>query len=238
MIILAPVYGPGYRLPTFVTELRDAAPGVHVVVVDDGSGPASAQILDTARDLGCTVLRHETNRGKGAALKTGLRHAAGAHPGHDVVCADPDGQHRVADVLRVADHVQVSGRIVLGVRSFAGAVPLRSRIGNTATRVLFRAATGRSVRDTQTGLRGYPNALLDWLLSVPGERFEYEMNVLLHAARAGHPIEETTIATTYIDNAGSHFGSLTDSARVYGPLLRFAAASLPRRLTRRRGGAA
>jgi glycosyltransferase involved in cell wall biosynthesis len=227
MIVLVPAYQPGHPLLTLVTELRDAAPGTGVVVVDDGSAPASAQVLDAVRDLGCTVLRHATNRGKGAALKTGFRHVAAAHPGHDVVCADADGQHAVADILRVADHVRRTGRMTLGVRGFEGDVPLRSRFGNGVTRLLFRAATGHPVRDTQTGLRAYPAGLLDWLQSVPGERFEYEMNLLLHAARDGHPIDETVIATTYVDdNASSHFGPLTDSARIYGPLLRFAASSL------------
>ncbi|WP_327003335.1 glycosyltransferase family 2 protein [Dactylosporangium sp. NBC_01737] len=223
MIFLLPVYEPSHGLVTTVTALRDAAPGVHRVVVDDGSGPASARMLRDAEDLGCTVLRHDTNRGKGAALKTGFRHIAEAHPGHAVVCADPDGQHHVADILRVAEHVDVSGRMVLGVRRFEGRVPLRSRFGNTVTRLLFRAATGCAVQDTQTGLRGYPADLLGWLCEVPGERFEYEMNVLLHAARADRPIAETVITTTYIgDNGASHFGSIADSARVYRPLLRYA----------------
>jgi glycosyltransferase involved in cell wall biosynthesis len=234
MIVLAPVYPPGDRLLTLVTELRDAAPGIQVVVVDDGSSPASAPTLDAAVDLGCTVLRHGTNRGKGVALKTGFRHIARAHPGDHVVCADADGQHGVADILRLAEHARATGRMVLGVRGFDGSVPLRSRVGNTATRLLFRAATSRAVQDTQTGLRAYPGGLLDWLQSVPGERFEYEMNVLLHAVRAGYPIDEITIATTYLDdNASSHFGSLADSARVYWPLLRFAASSL---LTSTRSG--
>ncbi|MDG6103199.1 glycosyltransferase family 2 protein [Dactylosporangium aurantiacum] len=225
MIILLPVYQPGHGLVTTVTALRDAAPGAHLVVVDDGSGPASAQVLRDAEDLGCTVLRHEANRGKGVALKTGFRHVATAHPGQAVVCADPDGQHRVADILRVAEHVEVSGRMVLGVRRFEGRVPLRSRFGNAVTRLLFRAATGRPVLDTQTGLRGYPAGLLDWLCRVPGERFEYEMTVLLRAAREGLPIEQTVIATTYLgDNGSSHFSSLKDSARVYRPLLRYALA--------------
>jgi glycosyltransferase involved in cell wall biosynthesis len=230
-VVLAPVFQPGHRLVEFVAELHHHAPATRVVVVDDGSDPASDAHLDAARERGCTVLRHEVNRGKGVALKTGFRHIASAHPGVDVVCADPDGQHRVADVVRVAERVRATGHTVLGVREFDGNVPLRSRLGNTATRLLFRAATGSAVRDTQTGLRAYPAARLDWLLTVPGERFEYEMNALLYAVRAGHPVDEVVIATTYVaDNASSHFGSLTDSARVYWPLLRCAAtAALPRR---------
>lgn len=223
MIFLLPVYEPGHGLVTTATALRDAAPDVHIVVVDDGSGPASAQVLSAAAELGCTVLRHEANRGKGVALKTGFRHVLEVHPGHAVVCADPDGQHQVTDILRVAAHVEVSGRMVLGVRRFEGRVPLRSRFGNAVTRLLFRAATGCPVQDTQTGLRGHPADQLEWLCTVPGERFEYEMNVLLQAARSGRPIEETVITTTYLgDNGGSHFGSIADSARIYRPLLRYA----------------
>lgn len=228
MIVLLPVYEPGEHLPGLVTELADAAPGTPVVVVDDGStDPAAVRNLDAAGDLGCTVLRHRTNRGKGVALKTGFRHVAAAHPGHDVVCADADGQHQVADILRVAGRVADTGRMVLGVRRFDGAVPLASKVGNVLTRALFRAATGSPVQDTQTGLRAYPHTLLDWLQSIEGERFEYEMTVLIRAAEAGHPVEQTVITTTYLDdNASSHFGALSDSARVYWPLLRSAALSL------------
>ncbi|MFI7598080.1 glycosyltransferase family 2 protein [Actinoplanes sp. NPDC049681] len=225
-VVLLPVHRPGHHLLTLAGGLRTAGGVDAIVVVDDGSGPDADQVLAAAAGLGCTVLRHPVNRGKGVALKTGFAHIAGAFPGQDVVCADADGQHSVADVLRVAERTAASGHTVLGVRSFAR-MPLRSRVGNTATRVLFRAATGRPVDDTQTGLRGYPAGLLGWLRTVPGERFEYEMNVLLYASRCGHPMEQVTIATTYLDdNAASHFGAVTDATRIYWPLLRFAASSL------------
>ncbi|MCI4065680.1 glycosyltransferase family 2 protein [Micromonospora sp. R77] len=228
MILLAPVYQPGERLPELVTDLRAAAPGLRVVVVDDGSsGPGPDRALDAARDLGCTVLRHETNRGKGVALRTGFRYVADTWPGEDVVCADADGQHTVTDILRVAERVPATGATVLGVRRLDGRMPARSRFGNVLTALLFRAATGCPVRDTQTGLRAYPAAELDWLLTIPGDRFEYEMAALLEATRAGHPIEQVTIATHYVrGNASSHFGSLADSVRVYRPLLRFAVSRL------------
>ncbi|MEV4703377.1 glycosyltransferase family 2 protein [Actinoplanes sp. NPDC049316] len=220
MVVLLPVYQPGETLLSLVDEL-DAA---RVVIVDDGSDPAAAAVLDRAAERGCTVLRHPVNRGKGAALKTGFRHIAEAYPGEDVVCADADGQHRADEVCRVADRVRETGRMVLGVRRFAG-MPLRSRVGNTLTCLLFQAVTGRIVTDTQTGLRGYPGAMLGRLGSVPGERFEYEMNVLLEAARLGNPIDEVTIATTYLDdNASSHFAVVADATRIYWPMLRFAAS--------------
>jgi glycosyltransferase involved in cell wall biosynthesis len=227
VIVLVPVYRPGKQLLGILDELAGAAPDWHPVVVDDGSGPAAIDLLASARDRGATVLRRRVNRGKGVVLKTGFRYLAAAHPGRDVVCVDADGQHRTDDVLRVVDRMRDTGAITLGIRRFEGDVPLRSRAGNVLTEDVFRLATGVAVRDTQTGLRAYPAGLLDWLGSVPGERFEYEMNVLLYATRAGHPIAQVPIGTHYSPgNTSSHFSALADSIRIYGPLLRFAAGRL------------
>lgn len=117
--------------------------------------------------------------------------------------------------------------IVLGVRGFSGAVPVRSRFGNDFTRRLFGLVTRRTLRDTQTGLRGYSAASLPWLLTVPGERFEYELSVLLAAARLRIPIREVAITTVYLEhNASSHFRPVRDSWRIMLPLLTFAGSSL------------
>jgi glycosyltransferase involved in cell wall biosynthesis len=228
-VTLLPVFRPGPHLGELVSELlADGADAARVVVVDDGTGPAGDPALSAVRELGCPVLRHPVNRGKGAALKTGFRYAADTHPGLDVVSADADGQHRAADIRLVAS-LAGRDRIVLGVRRF-DAMPPRSRIGNELTRVLFRAITGRHVSDTQTGLRAYPAGLLDHLGTIQGERFEYEMNVLLDAAAAGRDIEEVVVPTTYLDgNSASHFSGITDSLRVYRPLLRFAVDGRPAR---------
>ena len=116
--------------------------------------------------------------------------------------------------------------MVLGTRSFTGNVPARSRFGNNATRLLFTLATGERIADTQTGLRGYPASMLPWLRSVHGERYEYELNLLLEARQAGYAISSVDIATVYLDhNSGSHFRPLADSARIYAPLLKFLASS-------------
>ena len=228
MIILIPAYEPDQQLLRLIRSILSKAPQLTIVVVDDGSGPDYQPVFDGAAGLGCTVLGYPHNRGKGHALKAGFGLIADRFPGRDVVCADSDGQHRVDDILRVAEQLPAaSDAMVLGTRSFSGNVPARSKFGNTATRWLFRLATGEHLPDTQTGLRGYPAAMLGWLRGVPGERYEYELNLLLEAKQAGYQIRTVGIATVYLDhNSGSHFRPLADSVRIYAPLLKFLASSL------------
>ncbi|MFT4219207.1 MAG: bifunctional glycosyltransferase family 2/GtrA family protein [Microbacterium sp.] len=231
MIVLIPAYEPGPGLVQLAADLQADA-DAEVVVVDDGSGPAYAAVFDTVAATGATVLRHERNRGKGAALKTGLAYALAARPGEDVVTADADGQHTVHDILRVARAIRddaASGHpsLVLGCRRFAGAVPLRSRVGNGIARGLFRLAAGWQLSDTQTGLRGISASAVAWAREQPGERFEYEQNVLLRCRRAGLATREVPIQTVYVEgNASSHFRPVVDSLRVAVPLVRFAGSSL------------
>jgi putative flippase GtrA len=228
VIVLIPAYEPGSALIELVRSLRGTAQDIDVVVIDDGSGSQFQAIFAAVADLGCDILTYAANRGKGHALKSGFRYIERRYPGRDVVCADCDGQHTVVDILRVAGQLHRSrSAMVLGVRTFAGNVPLRSRFGNSVSRVLFRVATGRWLQDTQTGLRGYPAPMLSWLQSVHGDRYDYELNLLMRAADAGMDIETVEISTVYLNsNESSHFRPVVDSVRIYAPLLRFALSSL------------
>lgn len=228
MIILIPAYEPDARLTALVTSLRAADPRAGILVVDDGSGSHFADIFAATRAAGAEVIGYGVNRGKGRALKAGLGYVHEFYPGQDVVCADSDGQHTVNDILRIAARVRESGgAMVLGGRRFTGDVPARSRIGNAVSRNAFRLATGIRVHDTQTGLRGYPAGMIEWLLGVKGNRFEYELNLLLQSRAAGIAIEEVEIETVYLEhNASSHFRPVVDSIKVFAPLLRFVASSL------------
>ena len=228
--MLIPAFEPGLSLPRLVSELTERDPGVEIVIVDDGSGTEYGHIFDQAAGLDATVLTLPTNSGKGAALKAGFAWIRQNRPGQAIVCADSDGQHRPADISRVVDRVDRQGSepaIVLGGRRFTGKVPARSRFGNGVSRQLFRMVTGVSIHDTQTGLRGYPASLIDWLMDVEGERFEYELNILLDAARDYVPVVEVEIETLYLGhNESSHFRPVIDSLRVMRPLAGYVASSL------------
>ena len=228
MIVLIPAYEPDEQLVELVRSIRAVRSSQQIVVVDDGSGSGYREVFRACCDVGCELVTHAVNRGKGAALKTGFAHVVQGHPDHDVVCADCDGQHTTTDIFRVAD--EVAGHhdtIVLGARSLGHDVPWRSRFGNAVTRVVFRRVTGIRIHDTQTGLRGYPASTLVWLQSVKGERFEYELETLLQARRAGFLCHEVPIETVYVvGNHSSHFRPVVDSIRVYAPFFRFATSSL------------
>ena len=198
------------------------------VVVNDGSGEAYDPIFAQIPE-GCVFLRHEVNRGKGAALKTAMRHILDKLPQCALaVTADADGQHRYEDIMKV---IKLAGEkphtLVLGSRKFDGQVPLRSRFGNGLTRQVFAAASGVKVYDTQTGLRAFGRSDMEKFVSIPGERYEYEINMLLYAARNGISILEETIQTVYIDdNSASSFHPVRDSLKIYFCILKFVASSL------------
>ena len=199
-----------------------------IVIVDDGSGEAYASIFKQAEELGCDVLHHHKNLGKGAALKTGFQYLMKINETEGVVCADCDGQHSVGDICKVAAETMMhTNAVVLGARQFSRKVPLRSRFGNTVTRGVFYLSAGYKIQDTQTGLRGYPVEMLPWLCQIEGTRFEYELNILLELKATGYSIREIEIQTIYENgNKGSHFKTVSDSIRVYLPFLKFSASSL------------
>ncbi len=220
-VALIPAYEPGKELAPLAAALKEA--GLTVVVVDDGSGMRFDGVF-VACAACADVIRYAENGGKGHALKVGFQHIKEKIPApYAVVTLDADGQHSVADAIRTLDEAQKSpGALVLGSRKFDGDVPLRSRFGNGVTRLVFRLMTGRYVRDTQTGLRAFVDAMTDFMLGIGGERYEYEMNMLLTCARDKVQMREIDIETIYIDkNAASHFNTLKDSARIYKTILKF-----------------
>lgn len=221
---LIPAWNPPSILVGLTQELIGHGCGT-IVVVDDGSGVERQEIFEEISDgSAVTVLHHPKNAGKGSALKTGLRHLLAHHP-HcaGVVTADADGQHTSADIVRVARSLADCGRFVLGTRSLHQNVPLRSKLGNTLTRRLFRWLTRTCVSDTQSGLRGFPMPIVAELIRLPGDRYEYEMTVLAYLCQSMRSPMEVPISTVYLDgNRSSHFDPVRDSMRVYSVLLRIA----------------
>jgi len=225
-VALIPAYRPSSDLEALCATLLKR--GLGVVVVDDGSGEEYRRVFSHLPEE-TVVLRHSSNEGKGAALKTGLAYIRDELNGYrTVVTADADGQHLPRDIERIGDFWRMTEpMLVLGSRHLSSEAPLRSRFGNTLTRYIFHLATGVKVFDTQTGLRAFSTGLIPQMLEIPGDRYEYELNVLLWAARSEVPVQEEPIRTVYTNkNATSHFNPLLDSLRVYSSFLKFSLSSL------------
>jgi glycosyltransferase involved in cell wall biosynthesis len=219
--VIIPALNPANVLVELVAQLHGEGLR-NVVIINDGSSADTQEVFQAVRDLGAHVIEFPRNRGKGAALKAGFQYAQTAGL-RFAITADADGQHLPADVAAVARAALAHSEpvVVLGVRRFTKQVPLRSRFGNELTQWIFRKLTGMPVRDTQTGLRAFPASFFAQLQKLQGDRYEYEMNVLVHIAKSGAPVVEVPISTVYLDeNSSSHFRPLLDSARIYVVLLR------------------
>lgn len=229
--ILIPAFNPDEHFLGVMQEIMaDADLSETVVVVDDGSDEDHQYIFETLIERYAdrmTLLKHEENSGKGAALKTGLAYFQNELPDiQGVATLDADGQHAIPDVRRSIDAF-TGENLVLGVRQFDPDVPLRSRFGNILTSWLFSKFTGQGVSDTQTGLRVIPRKYFAALLSFPENHFEFEFKMLLDSHQYGVEMTEVPIETIYLNNnVGSNFRVVQDSLSIYGQFLKFAGSGI------------
>jgi glycosyltransferase involved in cell wall biosynthesis len=227
--VLIPAYKPSDRLVQIIHDLTELHAGP-LIVVDDGSGHEFEPIFHALCGLErVSVLKNAVNLGKGAALKAGINHALVQFSNlSGIVTADADGQHAVADILAVAAELASKPfALVMGSRTFAEGTPLRSRIGNNVSRVVYRGFLGLKLRDTQTGLRGLPIQLCKAALAIRSNRYEFETEMLSVASSLGLRISEVPIQTIYEDNnSSSHFDPFFDSLRIYFVVLRYGLASI------------
>lgn len=222
--ILIPALEPKKELIEYIYQLLENGIG-HIVVVNDGSNDTYDEIFDTIDKIEkCTVLKHEKNRGKGTALKTGFSYIQ-SHilQSEMIICVDCDGQHSIQDILALEQELyRKSESIVLGSRNFSfHQAPWKSWIGNRCSSFFFLLLSGKWIPDTQTGLRGFHRQFIDFLLLVEGERFEYEMNMLMKCIEEKVNLQFIPIQTIYHNkNEGTHFRAIQDSYLIGKVLLK------------------
>lgn len=216
-IVLIPAYKPNEELVKLVEQLSSQK--LNILVVNDGSGDDYLSIFEQIQDK-ATVISHDKNRGKGSALKTGIKYVKENLPSCDYfITADSDGQHRAEDIFRVKEKMENGAKIVLTTRVLRGKIPFRSKFGNMLSSFIYTMLAGKYYTDNQSGLRGFSVSECDWLLTVKGSYYDYEMNVIYHADRQKIAITVINIATVYINgNSSSHFNPIVDTARIYRQL--------------------
>lgn len=228
--LIIPAYQPEKILINLIDELL--IKGIpYIVIVDDGSTEDKKWIFNQIDDKErCLVIHHSQNLGKGMALKTGIGAVLNSNMLFDgVITADADGQHRVNDIIKTIEvFEQQSDTLVLGCRNISQKkVPFKSKLGNKLTRYIYRHVSGVLISDTQTGLRAFSLDNAKRFAKVEGNRYEYEMNMLLEAAKERIPIKETDIEAVYLDNnRSSHFKPFIDSFYVYKRFLKYAASGV------------
>ncbi|MCP4638952.1 MAG: DUF2062 domain-containing protein [bacterium] len=206
--VVLPTYNNETTVGTLIEQLR--VQNQSVIVVNDGSTDTTAAVLESLAGEGVTVVTHDQNRGKGAALLTGFARAKELGFTH-AVTMDTDGQHVVSDLPAVVSAVHADpAALVIGIRHLPkGRRPLKSRILRVHSNFWVWAETGHWVSDTQTGFRAYPlEPVLDLALSTSKYDFEIESLVKL-------PWQELSVVTVSVEarygpGSKSHFRPLQD----------------------------
>lgn len=220
--IIIPALDPDEKLISYIDELVKADFN-DFIIIDDGSKAECKSIFETIKErFDCTVITHSRNLGKGRALKNAFEHflrLPSVEEFEGVICVDSDGQHSVPDVCKMYEELcKGKNELILGSRNFdLGNTPGKSAAGNKTVRLLFRLLCGINLNDTQTGLRAIPTTILPEYKNLAGERYEFEMNMLILSSHKHIPITEIPIETIYIDdNKGSHYRPFADSLRIAG----------------------
>lgn len=218
IILLVPAYNPDERImEQFLQDLTKEF--TRILIVDDGSKKTHLSFFQKIEKRGIPVLHHETNRGKGRAIKTGFEYILSNYKDFTgVITADCDGQHTVSDIKKCALKLrETPNDLIVGCRNFDDKnVPERSKFGNKLTRSVFKIFIGISITDTQSGLRGFSEELMKLFLKTEGERYEYETNMLIDCKKYDINIQEVMIQTVYLNhNQGSHFNPIKDSLKIY-----------------------
>jgi glycosyltransferase involved in cell wall biosynthesis len=190
IVALIPGYQEGPRVGAVVEAARTH---LAVIVVDDGSTDDTADVAEVA---GATVIRQVPNAGKGAALRTGFRHAL-ERGCAAVITLDADGQHDPAEIPAFVEAFRARRpELVIGLRDF-GAMPPVRRLSNTLGGLTLSAALGRNVPDNQSGYRLVGRVLMRAMLESQESGFEFEVEMIARAIALGLPIEWVPIRTIY-----------------------------------------
>ena len=201
VIAVIPAYQAAGTLETVVRATREHLP---VLVVDDGSTDDTSVVAEAA---GAAVLRQDPNQGKGAALRRGFARAL-EQGATAVLTLDADGQHDPACAPDFLEAWRARGApLIIGRRDFSQ-MPLSRRVANNLGTQTFSWAVGRHIDDNQSGYRLIARPLLPHLLASTEDGFEFEVEMITDAIRAGLDIDWVPIPTIYED-AGSHISPVT-----------------------------
>jgi len=210
--VLVPAYQAAAHLGEVLLGLNSLEPRLHVLVVDDGSRDATAEV---ARQFGAEVHSFAANRGKGHALLAGFERLASYDA---VVTLDADGQHPPGCVPAFVDAAERGADLVLGRREITPDMPAARRFANRFSSAWCSAIAGQPITDSQCGYRLYRREVLK-RTPVQASRYEVETEMAVRAARLGFKVAHVDIPTVYGDEQ-SHLSPTRDVPRIVAMMLR------------------
>lgn len=208
--VIIPALNAEPTLPRVVADARSQLEPV--LVIDDGSRDATGEV---ARAAGAVVIRHEKNRGKGGALKTGFAWAM--KNGFDgVITLDADGQHLATEIPKFVRERERSGAdLIIGGRAHLfGEMLVRRRMANRFSAKCIAMTSGASITDSQSGFRFY-SANLIRSVELRTDGFDMESEVIVRAGRRGLQVVTIPIDLGFVDGiATSHYKPVKDTIRI------------------------
>lgn len=215
--VLIPALNAAQTLRELLPKINAFVPAEGIVVVDDGSTDDTARI---AGESGAFVIRHSANRGKGAALRSGIEYILGRTEFRSVITMDADLQHDPAEIPKFLSRSKKGGaKIIVGARQRLGSgMPLHRMMSNAITSMLVSARTGARIEDSQSGYRFFSSEVLA-AIRLESDGYEAETEMLIKAARKGFTIDFIPIATIY-GNESSHMTHWQTTRRFLQVLLK------------------
>ena len=236
VLVIIPALNPDAKLITYIDDLIRNKFN-KILVINDGSVKECNNIFERInKKKECIIITHIKNEGKGKAIKDGLKYFLKMKNINEylgVITVDCDGQHLIKDVISIYNEMKKDSKsLFLGARDFFSKdVPNKSKFGNKITSKTLKILYGKKIVDTQTGLRGIPTKIVKELVDLPGNRYEYETNMLIECILKKVNVMEIPIETIYIENnANTHFRPILDSISIYGRIfnsfLKYSAISI------------
>ena len=209
--VVLPTFNEEQALPTVVGNIRRSVPDAEIIVVDDGSQDATAQI---AHDLDCVLVRHDHNRGKGTAIRSGLARSRG----DKIIVMDADATYPASAIPRMVELLEDHDFVRADRQIDDSNTPYVNRVGNRALGATLRTLHGLGPGDHLSGLYGFrAGALEDLATEATG--FDIEVEIGIKVKERG--LSVAVLSIEYLPRIGDKkLSPLNDGARILGRILR------------------
>ena len=220
--VVIPAYKEERVIGTLISDVRKVmGEQCEIIVVDDGSPDSTGK---AAREAGAKVVRHPSNIGNGAAVKSGIRAATG----EIIVMMDGDGQHRAEDIPRLVEQVSTYD-MVIGARTKASETSVHRDVANAVYNTFATYLTRKEILDLTSGFRAIRADIAKRFVYLLPNTFSYPTTLTLSLIRSGHSVTFVPIVAKKREGK-SKIKLLKDGTRFFMIMLKIATLFAPSRV--------